>query len=385
MTQYLFDRDTVRILSDKDVTLGRELPAQNYTVKFNQMMGFYLSEVPNFIIPPKVYGDAYARAERILHTFSTRKNQTTGVLLSGDKGSGKTLLTRMICTMSGLPVVMIPQGLPMAPVLEELEKIQTPLVIMIDEMEKKFPSSSRGGGDDFEPAVAKAEGGGNRDSQAAFLSFLDGTNHGQKLVVMTTNSVYRINEFLLSRPGRVFYHYKYGSLSEAEIREYIADKIPDADKVEELVVGCMFLGRVSYDALQAIVEEVQRYNCSFKEAAMVMNLQSDFGSVYSSSRAEYFDKDGKLIPECAMDASLNTPPDLSRTSNGYYLSGYMCTKKKALDDKSDRDDFYVDEVIHPRMLFRREGLSFYYRLEDGYIVKLTAQERSVSHHWTDSI
>jgi len=384
MTQYLLDRDSVRVLTDRDVTLTRTLPAQNYTVKFNQQMGLYLSALPEFALPSKVYGDSYLRAERILNTFLARKNQTTGVLLSGYKGSGKTLLTKMICTMSGLPVIMLPQGIPMGALLGELEKIHTPIVIMIDEMEKKFPSSNNSSsGNALSDIMDK-----DVDAQPSLLSFLDGTHSGHKLVLMTTNSVFGINEFLLGRPGRVFYHYKYESLSEEEIREYCSDFIKDKERLEEIVLGCLFMGRISYDALQAIVEEILRYNCTFKDAAAVMNLQSEFGSVYSTCTAEYFDKEGHPLTDIDMPKTFRFTPELPR--QGYWLEGFKAPRamvRKAEDEGNEEwlDKHRVYEHIDKSDLIRREGLSFFYAVSDFMVMKLTAEDRIITNNWYDAL
>src|SRR4051812_18449635 len=80
-----------------NVIVERLLPAGNYIVNFNQMTNeFSLETIDNFILPSKLYGHNPQQAERILSTFQNRENGT-GVMLAGEKGSGKSLLAKVVC------------------------------------------------------------------------------------------------------------------------------------------------------------------------------------------------------------------------------------------------------------------------------------------------
>ena len=83
-----------------------QLPVANYVLKCSPMTGFYLEETEGFKLPPKVYGNTNNYCQRILNTFRQR-DRNTGVLLVGEKGSGKTLMMRQVAINSGLPVVII--------------------------------------------------------------------------------------------------------------------------------------------------------------------------------------------------------------------------------------------------------------------------------------
>ena len=62
--------------------------------------GYYFEIVHDFQMPHELYGTKIqGYAHRILTTFLDRpSSSSTGVLLSGGKGSGKTLLTKLVST-----------------------------------------------------------------------------------------------------------------------------------------------------------------------------------------------------------------------------------------------------------------------------------------------
>ena len=77
------------------VAVDKQLPVGTYTVKYHPDEGFYLEPIDDFDLPPKLYGELQENADRITSTFMSREG-STGVLLAGEKGSGKTLLAKKL-------------------------------------------------------------------------------------------------------------------------------------------------------------------------------------------------------------------------------------------------------------------------------------------------
>ena len=75
-----------------------ELPAANYMVQVDQHGDFFLEEIAPFSLPTKYYGDIEKTASRIITTYHDR-TVSTGVMLAGEKGSGKTLLAKRISNL----------------------------------------------------------------------------------------------------------------------------------------------------------------------------------------------------------------------------------------------------------------------------------------------
>ena len=96
MSYFLRAGNTFRVASEEPMDLNKVLPVGNYAVKYNQMNDqFYLEMVDAFPQITKLYGDTTRHADRILKTFMDR-TISTGVMLNGEKGSGKTLLAVQI-------------------------------------------------------------------------------------------------------------------------------------------------------------------------------------------------------------------------------------------------------------------------------------------------
>lgn len=90
------------------------LPAKTYTVRFAQMSGFYLEERTDLAVKEKVYGVHMEKANKVLKSFALFK-RSMGVILSGDKGIGKSLFARCLCEQAvaaGHPVIIIDQFVP---------------------------------------------------------------------------------------------------------------------------------------------------------------------------------------------------------------------------------------------------------------------------------
>lgn len=230
------------------------VPAGFYVITEHPMMGIYLRRLDDFTLPEKLYGTAEERATKIMTTFVERTDKTTGVLLSGNKGSGKSLLAKKICVdavASGMPVIVLDQ--PMAgPAFEDfLNSIKQPCVVMIDEFEKKYKDD---------------------DMQNALLSLLDGTGVGQKMYLLTSNSA-DVSTYLLNRPSRIFYHYQYKKLEEGIMLGYCADKLQDAAKLKKVQTLWALSTDMSFDILQSLVEELNRYpEVEFLDILEEMNI-----------------------------------------------------------------------------------------------------------------
>ncbi len=94
--------ENVIIQNEKTFTLAeitathKTLPANNYLLVYDEVKDtYYLTLQEEFSIPKKIYGN-YSYIEKWKKSFEvTSKN--LGVLLSGYKGGGKTLIAQEFC------------------------------------------------------------------------------------------------------------------------------------------------------------------------------------------------------------------------------------------------------------------------------------------------
>lgn len=243
---------------DDSLKTFEKLPALTYIVRFSQMSGFYLEKYADIEIKEKVYGVHTEKIDKVLRAFSkTQKN--LGVILSGDKGIGKSLFAKILSVAAiekGMPVIIVDQYIP--GIASFLEEIEQEVVVLFDEFDKTF------GG-------VKAQDG-MADPQTEMLALFDGISQGKKLFVITCNNLNSLSDYLVNRPGRFHYHFRFEYPSDEEISEYMKDKIEEK-YYGEIKKVILFAHKVylNYDCLRAIAFELN-FGLSFEEAIRDLNI-----------------------------------------------------------------------------------------------------------------
>lgn len=253
MTHYIRNGNTVRVASDAAMNLTQTLATGVYVVKCDEMTGvYYLEDSKTFSIPSKRYGSIDRYTHRILTTFHSRE-ASTGVLLVGEKGSGKTLLAKMLSATSGMPTILVNESFRGSTFNAFIQSIEQDAVVLFDEFEKVY----------------------DIDDQEAMLTLLDGTTPSKKLYVLTCNDVCSVNEHMRNRPGRLFYNIAFKGLEIDFVREYCIDHLKNSDHIQGVVDSLVLFSRFNFDMLQALVEEMNRYGESAIEALELINAKVD--------------------------------------------------------------------------------------------------------------
>lgn len=275
MSFYLKDGDTLWPTKEGVYDVRPSLPVGTYTVG-SSLKGFYLKPITDFNITGKIYGKTTRHAERILQTFADRPN-STGVLLNGEKGSGKTMLAKMISQKAGeqgISTLVINTPFTGDGFNLFIQSIDEPCVIVFDEFEKVF----------------------DEKEQEATLTLLDGVYPSKKLFVLTVNDKYRVNQHMRNRPGRIFYMLDFKGLDADFIREYCLDNLKNRDHAEQVVRLTMMFDSFNFDMLKALVEEMNRYNETANQALEMLNAKPiDAGT--TRHNVEVYMKGEKLKPE----------------------------------------------------------------------------------------
>jgi len=283
--------DTYYIVSQSALDLRPFLPIGFYTVGWDDFRGeYYLKEILPFDLSgKKIYGDTEAQADRIIDTFQSRSGKSTGVLLAGQKGSGKTLLAKYISVQAaaklGISTIVINEPWSGEKFNAFIQSIQQPCIVLFDEFEKIYRQSEA-------LAAAEAMGGGegrmyghhgryyeegmersvSNPSQDSILTLLDGVYPSQMLFVLTVNDKSKITSNMMNRPGRIFYVLDFSGVDTNFVRDYCEDRLQNATYIPEVVSYASLFEAFSFDMLQSLVEEMNRSGESPAQATKWLNI-----------------------------------------------------------------------------------------------------------------
>ena len=240
-----------------------KLPKGVYDITFNKMSGFSLIDHSSLEVKEeKIYGDTEKKIQKVLRGFAA-SNRNFGVILSGNKGIGKSLFARLLSIEAqkrDLPVILVNEYIP--GIASFLQTIQQEVVVFFDEFEKTFAE-----GEDSNP-------------QEEMLSLFDGVDNGKKLFVITCNEISRINDFYLNRPGRFHYHFTLSSPTPIDITEYMTDKLGTGfDKEISKVISLSYCTNITYDILRAICFELQ-LGYGLTETLADLNISKDSAKMF---------------------------------------------------------------------------------------------------------
>ncbi len=245
--------DDFMIGTDNPAQRYDKLPVATYLLRASMGRGLYLELAEDFELPKKLYGDLAKKADKILNTFENRPS-TTGVLLEGEKGSGKTLLTKLISTKGrerGIPTILVNMPMHGDGFSTFLQSIDQPLILLFDEFEKVY----------------------DKEQQQGLLTLFDGVFSSKRLFLLTSNDYNAIDVHMKNRPGRIYYALKFDGLEPKFIMEYAHDNLKNKAHIQNLGVLAGFIKPMNFDMLKAVVEESNRYDQPPMETLDMLNVR----------------------------------------------------------------------------------------------------------------
>jgi hypothetical protein len=305
MSYYMKSGNTFRIATKESMDLHEQLPAGNYVVKMDPFDNFFIEQIEDFDTPSKLYGDTTRNTDRIINSFWNR-DKSTGVMLVGEKGSGKTLLSKNICielAKQSVPTIVINAPWHGDKFNTLIQSIEQPCVVLFDEFEKVY----------------------NSEEQEALLTLLDGIYSSKKLFMLTSNDKWRVDQHMRNRPGRIFYMVNFTGLDADFIREYCDDNLQNQKHTETIVNIASVFSAFNFDMLKAMVEEMNRYNETPQEAMRILNVKAEFdgGASYKMEILK-----GDRVADRTSPTTWNGAP---LSSKEICVSFWFKSKKKSAD------------------------------------------------------
>lgn len=261
MSQFYVDGTSVHVFNDKDMTMLDALPVGTYQLAQNPVSGaLYLEIINDVALPQQVYGNIGNHADRIMDTFLS-KGTNMGVLLSGLKGTGKTFTAKLLMEKAreqGMPTVLVTRNFNAYSLADFFRRLDTRCVVLIDEFEKLYSAAN----EDDKGA-----------SQNGLLSLMDGVQgSAAQLYVLICNESNRVNQYMLNRPSRLYYHFRYDALDVDTVRAYCEARLNNKNNIQSVLHLRNIVREFSFDILQCIVEEMNRYDTSAEDALQYLNI-----------------------------------------------------------------------------------------------------------------
>lgn len=228
------------------------LPNAVYSVEVDPLGNMFLREAQKkFTFDYKVYGLEKGLVDRVAKTAKSVEGNL-GILLNGQRGTGKTVTAKLMCNELNLPIIVVDR------MIEDchrfLNTIPQDIVIFIDEYEKIFEENYQ------------------------LLSIMDGAMNSEhkRVFILTTNDLY-VNDNLIQRPGRIRYLKTFKDLSREAITEIVNDCLVDDKYKEDVLRFVSTLQMITVDIVKTICQEVNLHNQAPEQFAEFFNVKKVTG------------------------------------------------------------------------------------------------------------
>lgn len=233
-------------------SIHKTLPKGVYMLQ-TSMEGIYLKKKEDFVLPKKIYGD-HSIVDRWITSFKNNSEKNLGILLSGIKGTGKTITAQKFCIDIDLPIIIINAEYAGPAFIDFMTNPELgTAVVFIDEFEKIYQ---------------------NKDKQRDLLSLMDGQYPTNLIFLLTANEEIR-NDYLINRLNRIKYKKEYFNLEESVMAEVIDDLLVNKEHAESIYDFFNIINICTFDLLVNIIKEMNLFKEDAISCGKHLNLKSE--------------------------------------------------------------------------------------------------------------
>lgn len=327
---------------DDTLRTYEQLPSKSYIVRFSKFKGFFLEKYNDIEIKEdKIYGVQNEKVTKVLNAFE-KTTRSLGVILSGDKGIGKSLFSKLLSVEAinrGIPLIIVNQFIP--GIASYIESIDQEVMVLFDEFDKTFGSIRAGDGEE--------------SPQTSLLTLFDGISNGKKLFVITCNDLTKLSDYFINRPGRFHYHFRFKYPTSNEVKDYLEDKL-DEQYYGEIDSIVQFARKINlnYDCLRAIAFEVNN-GSTFREAISDLNI-INFGRRMKYDITLYYKNGIKAMADKNVKIDMFSDSNQSfwlydSTQGVYYVKVIFNISDAEYDD--EEKEYYVSPD-HLRIIYNND-------------------------------
>lgn len=207
------------------------IPPHVYRLHFGENGLDLVKERPKFDTPAKTYGEHARNRDAIFGEFK-RTEGTLGVMLTGMRGAGKSLLGEDLsnrCISADLPVLLVTEPIPAAALKAVIEIIGA-CAVYFDEYGKVYDKNER----------------------ERMLTLFSDTSLKKVLFIVTGNEFDEMSKYMYSRPGRFRYHIHFGSLKTDVVHE-MGEEHKLSQPMLEYMNAYVATRTVSFDILNVLM------------------------------------------------------------------------------------------------------------------------------------
>lgn len=295
-------------------TKVNQLPAGNYTL-FSTMSGIYIQKIDNFKYPSTVYNFEQKLIDRVVGYYKA-EDKNLGIFLSGIKGTGKTITSKLITQALDLPCFIIDENnIGMVGYLNE--NCEFPIIIFIDEFEK----------------LTKEIDGKSKITE--LLTIMDGsaTNNWRRVFIFTSNTQGINEDYLRDRPSRIRYAKQFLPLNQDQIITIAENVLKEEYKKPEILEKISkSISSLSFVTIDMVLELLKEIN--------IFGPDEDFLSCFNATSRSYVYHSYYTIEKDTLQDLIKK----EKTISGSAPHMKNC-ERLVVDEEDDDDDLFLKSVV----------------------------------------